>query len=148
MGRLAHIMPPFTSIDDEVDRLIEGAFDFLGRDTGGLSLPAAIAYPPLNISEEGDVAYVESELPGLAMDQVEVLVCGDQLTIRGERPGAIVEGQWHRRERPLGAFSRSVTLPWDVTADAVEARLRDGMLTIKLPKSERSRARKVEVHAV
>lgn len=148
MGRLAHFMPPFTSIDDEVDRLIEGAFDFLGRDTGGLGPPAAIAYPLLNISEEGDVAYVESELPGLAIDQVEVLVCGDQLTIRGERPGVTVEGQWHRRERPLGAFSRSVTLPWDVKADAVEARLRDGMLTIKLPKSERSRARKVAVQPV
>jgi len=103
-------------------------------------------YPALNTWEDGNDAYVEAELPGLSMDEVEVLVAGNELTISGERklpaPG---EATWHRRERTGGRFARTLTLPWPIDADKVEARLQDGVLTVRLPRSESCRPKKVNV---
>ncbi|MDB5291807.1 MAG: Hsp20/alpha crystallin family protein [Phycisphaerales bacterium] len=106
------------------------------------------AFPGVNIWEDGDNAYIEAELPGVTMDDIEVDVVGDEVMIKGERkipdePG----GVYRRRERAAGCFSRRVTLPWEVDPDKVEATLQNGVLTIKLPKSEAARPRKVPVKA-
>jgi HSP20 family protein len=141
MGRLFSLFPPLTQLRDEVDRLLD-------VDTGAFAEPfdAGFGAPALNTWEVGDTAFVEAELPGVKQDQIEVSVCGGELTLRGERkitdpPGAI----WHRRERPRGPFSRTVALPWEIQTDKVQAKMADGVLTVTLPKSERSRARKVDV---
>ena len=67
---------------------------------------------------------------------------------RGERKPPTVEGgAWHRQERGYGKFSRLLTLPCDVKTEEVEADLKDGVLTIKLPKSEAAKPRRLAIKA-
>jgi len=89
---------------------------------------------------------IEMEVPGLKSDQLEISVVGDELSIKVQRPDLQQEGvTYHRRERPVGEFARVLRLPAEVEADHVEAELRDGVLSITLPKAERARPRKISV---
>jgi HSP20 family protein len=106
-------------------------------------------YPPLNIWEDDDSFHLEAELPGLALDDVEILVSdGNRLSIKGERKIPNLEHvTWQRQERGFGALGRVVELPCDVDADRVSAELCDGVLTVTLPKSEALKPRKIAVKA-
>jgi HSP20 family protein len=113
---------------------------------GGLS---ATAFPALNVWEEADQVFVEAELPGLDLKDLEIHVTGgNQLTIKGERkPNLPEKGVWHRRERAFGNFVRTLTLPFPVDPDKVDARLENGVLLVKLAKHESARPRKIPVKA-
>lgn len=111
------------------------------------STPARPGTPAINGWEEGESLVIEAEVPGLSLEQVNVTVQGDELTIKGERPAPTSEPNWLRRERWHGSFERTLTLPFPVDADHVEASLNGGILTIRLPKAASARARKVEVRA-
>ena len=106
------------------------------------------AYPALNIWEDDDSMYVEAELPGFNIDDIEMYVTGEnQLSLKGQRQRPQREGgTWHRQERGFGAFSRSLELPSPVDGDKVNAELTNGVLTITLPKKEAARPRRIEVH--
>ncbi len=110
---------------------------------------ARSTFPALNMWEEDEKFVVEAELPGLELDALEILVSGDnQLTLKGERKQPEVEGgAWHRQERGFGSFSRTLQLPEDVDPDQVTAELKDGVLTVTLPKSAEVKPRKIEVKA-
>lgn len=104
------------------------------------------AFPSLNIWDDGERVCAEAEVPGWKMDDLEVSVMGNQLTIKGHRAIETREGTtYHRRERVGGEFTRSLTLPVDVDADKVEATLKDGVLTVVMPKAEAARARRIAV---
>jgi HSP20 family protein len=104
------------------------------------------AYPALNVWEEGDTLHAEAELPGMGMEDVEVFVVGNELTIKGMRKHVEEkEKSFHRQERGSSSFSRVVTLPFEVDADKVQATLKDGVLHLCLPKAESARPRKIEV---
>lgn len=107
----------------------------------------ARSFPALNLWEEGETLFAEAELPGMGMEDVEVLVNGNELTIKGSRKaeGEAKNQSFHRQERAIGTFSRSVTLPFDVDAEKVQATLKDGVLRITLPKAASARPRKIEV---
>ena len=106
-------------------------------------------YPPLNVWQDADNLYAEAELPGIDLGDLEIFVTGgDQLSIKGERkPIDSQEGVWLRRERPFGRFARLLTLPVDVDANKVQARLVNGVLTLTLPKSEAAKPKKISVKA-
>ena len=104
--------------------------------------------PAVNVWETSEAVFAELEVPGLKNDELDLSVVGDQLSIRVERPDAEQQGvTYHRRERPVGAFTRVLRLPAPVSSDAVEAELKNGVLTIKLPKAEAARPRKIEVQS-
>jgi HSP20 family protein len=88
----------------------------------------------------------ELELPGVTQENLEILVVGGELTVKGQR-GSAAKGSeaFHRRERSTGTFERTFRLPKDVDSSKVEATLRDGVLTIKLPKAEAAKPRKIAV---
>jgi HSP20 family protein len=133
---------PLNRLRDEMDQLFENFFGPMATWsplTGG-----ARTFPPLNIWEDDNNLYAEAELPGMTMDDLEVYVVGNELTIMGERKGS-QDGNFHRRERPIGAFLRTVTLPMPIDANRVEATLRDGVLMITMPKSEIAKPRKIQV---
>jgi len=142
LARMMNEFAPIMRLQDEMNRVFENFFE----DVPGLRGYAA-GYPGVNLWEQGDAAYVEAELPGLAMEDIEVLVTGNELTISGERKiGAAPEGAgYQRRERAAGRFSRTLTLPWEVDAEKVQATLHDGVLTITLPKCESCKPKKVQV---
>jgi HSP20 family protein len=120
----------------EFDRLF-------GRQSAG----ANGMVPALNVWEDEANFYVETDLPDVAAENLDVTVKeGNRLTVAGERklcePANAV---WHRQERFAGAFSREITLATPVDADKVEAKFENGVLKLTLPKSEAARPRKIKV---
>ncbi len=106
------------------------------------------AVPPLNIWEDSECLYAEAELPGMTLEDLEIYVEGDALTLKGGRKAELCDDcTYHRQERPLGSFGRTVRLPVQINADKVEAKLKNGVLTITLPKAEVAKARRIEVIA-
>jgi len=84
----------------------------------------------------------------MEMDDLEILIHGNELTIKGERKRPeLKDGSWRRCERGLGRFSRVLELPDDVDAQTVEAHFRNGVLLIELPKREETKPRRIEVKA-
>ena len=132
----------------ELNRLSR-EMDRMFGERGAGSHPFGVeTYPALNIWEDEDNLYVESELPGLRLDDLEIYVTGNQLTIHGERrPPEHDGGQWHCQERAYGKFSRSIELPGEFNGDAVSAEFKQGVLLITLPKSEAVKPRRVEVRS-
>jgi HSP20 family protein len=134
---------PFHQLRNEVDRLLTG---FLGPAADGFLPGVFRSQPPVNVWEEQDSLKVEMELPGIKSEHLEISVAGNELSIKVNRPDVDQEGvTYHRRERPVGVLSRMVRLPAEVDADRVEADLRDGVLTITLPKAESAKPRKINV---
>lgn len=106
------------------------------------------AAPAMNIWETEESLFIESELPGMTMNDIEIFVAGNELTLKGERKETDVEGAtYHRRERAGLAFSRVLRLPGEFDANRVGATLKDGVLTITLPRAEAAKPRKIEVQA-
>jgi HSP20 family protein len=138
-------MNPFAALNElqrEVNRLFDGYG--VGADGGRWARPTT--FPALNVWEDGDALYAEAEIPGVRQEDLEVYAVGNELTINGTRQPR--EGQdvsYHRRERGTGAFTRVITLPVDIEAEKVQATLKDGVLTVKLPKAEKARPRKITV---
>ena len=104
-------------------------------------------YPLVNVRADSDAFHIEVEVPGVAQDQIEVMIrCGTELTLQGERtPASDETGTWLYRERGAGRFHRVVTLPVPVDADKVQARLEHGVLRLILPKAESVKPHRIAV---
>ena len=129
----------FSRLRDDMGRVFERGNEPRSAD--------AITYPALNLWEDEENLFVDAELPGLELNDVEIFVNGaDQLTIQGERKRPNGEkGTWHRQECGYGKFSRMVQLPSDVDAERVSAAYTEGVLTITLPKQEEAKPRRIRV---
>jgi len=134
---------PVMNFRREMDRLLGDVF---APASAAFERLAVGGYPSLNVWEEDDLLYAEAEVAGMKSEELDISVVGNQLTIKGSRTSAAPEGgTFHRRERSVGEFTRVVTLPVEIDAEKVEANLVDGVLTIKLPKAEAAKPRKVTV---
>ncbi len=134
---------PAEQLRKEVDRLIASVTG--GLSSGFWSQPGH-GELPANVWETDEALFVEMELPGTASEQLEVSVVGNELTVKVERPDTEEQQvTYHRRERPVGTFSRVLRVPVAVDADRVQADLRDGVLTVTLPKAGIARPRKIQV---
>ncbi|MFN3134201.1 MAG: Hsp20/alpha crystallin family protein [Candidatus Kryptonium sp.] len=103
--------------------------------------------PRVDISETNDEYIVRAEIPGVSKDDVKITIKDDILTISGEKKQEKEsKGEnFHRIERVYGSFSRSFVLPGSVKVDKVEAKFKDGVLTIKLPKVEEAKPKEIEI---
>ena len=103
--------------------------------------------PALDMSETDAAIEVRLDLPGVTAKDIDIQVSGNVLTVSGQREEEKEENgkAFHRVERRYGNFSRSVTLPSAVVESEVAAEYHDGVLTIKLPKTEESKAHKIKV---
>jgi HSP20 family protein len=137
---------PVVQLRGEMDRLFD---DFFGPGSAlQRSMGPARVFPALNVWQDGDNLLAEAELPGLKSEDVEISVVGSELTIHGRRSESDEQGvSYHRRERGVGEFTRTVRLPAEVDADKVQASLRDGVLRLTLPKAEAAKPRKIQVNA-
>ena len=141
---------PFGNMWKEMNRLQQEMNRLFGSNFANDGWPnLAGSFPALNIWQDEGTVYAEAELPGMELSDLEIFVTGgNQLTIKGERKQPKLEhGTWHRQERGFGSFARVVNLPVDVNPDRVEARLVNGVLTIRMPKSEAAKPRKIVVKA-
>jgi HSP20 family protein len=129
---------PFRGLDEFYDRFSKtvgfGASDALDR------------WIPLADLEETDDAYVvEVELPGLGDEDVDVQLDDRVLTVSGEIQEKKRTGILHRRTRKVGRFDYTVMLPGELDDDHVDASLRNGVLTVRVPKSPQTRRRRIEI---
>jgi HSP20 family protein len=118
------------------------AIDSLGLRTAGRSW-----LPNIDVIEENEYVVVAVDVPGVDPNEVEILLAGNMLTVKGRVPGfeRTPKEMVHRRERPAGTFSRSIPLPVAVNSEQVNADARHGVLTIRLAKADRVKARQIPV---
>jgi HSP20 family protein len=105
-------------------------------------------FPRVNVYDAGTSFKIEAEIPGMSQNDIRLTVNETTLTLEGERKSDAPEGySVHRRERGSLRFSRSFTLPTKTAAEHCEATVKDGVLTITLPKAKEAQPRQIEVRA-
>ena len=131
----------------EVDRLRQEMNRLFNAFGPGTEPFFSRVYPALNLTEEGDNFYVRAELPGVKPESLDISVVEGRLVIRGERKITVEDqkANYHRKEREAGFFRRTLALPTKVAADRVSASMKNGVLTVTLPKSEEAKPRKITV---
>ena len=101
--------------------------------------------PHTDVYEDDGSLVIETELPGMKAEDIEVKLEGDRLTVRAERKESTKDARHHTRERYYGEFYRSFTLPFPVREDGITARYQDGVLEVVLPMDVKAQAKKIEV---
>jgi HSP20 family protein len=133
-------MDPFREIEDlyqQMQRLMHSALG--GPTETGTWMPFA------DLAETDDGYIVEAELPGVPSEDINVEVIGNELAITGECKEPERKGMLRQRTRRMGRFEYRTMLPHDVDAEKIEAKLADGVLTVRVPKTEKAKSRKVEI---
>lgn len=127
---------------DEMERLL----DWPAFGTGMLDATDRW-HPEIDVYEEDGDLVLKADLPGLGKDDIDLELEGDVLTLKGtrKREEEVNEGGFYRCERSYGSFQRSFRLPGEVDSKKVKADFKDGVLEVKLPKAEATKAKKIEV---
>ncbi len=123
------------SLQERMNKLFE---DSLVRSTSKLGeISQGTWTPVVDILEKEDAIILKAELPGVRLDDVDLQIKDDTLVLKGERrfEKDARKENYHRVERSYGTFSRSFTLPGTVDQSGISAKLKDGLLEVKLPKA-------------
>jgi HSP20 family protein len=145
MAALDWTFAPFASLEREFDRLrrqMDSVFGRIGPDF-------AAGFPPLNIYERDDDVVVALQTPGMRKEDLGIELRENTLTVTGRRDAPDRSGNASalREESAFGEFRRSVRLEPRLAQDKVEAKLKDGILWLRLPKSEESKAKQISINA-
>jgi len=119
----------------------------LNQIFGGLRFVPRSEFPALNVWANSEAAIITAQVPGVSPEQLDVAVHQDTVTLRGARDAEAAgdEAVTLRLERPDGAFTRNVVLPFRVDPDRVSARFDRGVLTCHLPRPEEDKPRQIKV---
>ena len=101
--------------------------------------------PAMDLCETAQAYILTAELPGVAREQVRIDIRDGKLTLHGRREARVSCERYHQVERGHGEFCRSVVLPQAVDTSAISAEMRDGVLTVTVPKAADAGRRRVEV---
>ena len=125
---------------NEFDRLFESPTPWQGSRNWGLEL---------DVTEKDDVYTVKASVPGVNADDINITLEDNELTIQGEfkSEDETENERYHLRERHTGSFSRTITFPVMVNADAVEANYEQGILTLHVPKAEEVKPKRIAIKA-
>ncbi|HTN72898.1 MAG TPA: Hsp20/alpha crystallin family protein [Methylomirabilota bacterium] len=106
-----------------------------------------VTIPAIDVYEEKDDIVVKAELPGMDKNDIEVNISDSELTLKGEKKKEekIEEKDYYSCERSYGAFLRSVALPTEVQADKVKASFKNGILEVRIPKTEKAKTKEIKV---
>lgn len=131
-----------TTLRDEMNRLFS-------RTVGDGVSSASSWTPPVDIFDGTDSIVLRAELAGLTPEDIDIEIDDNVLTLRGERRfrDSVEEGRFYRLERAYGGFQRSLTLPQGVRSDDISASFEHGVLTVRIPKAEEVKPRKIAVEA-
>ena len=122
-------------VEQEIDQLF-----------GEIASEVSAGYPPLDVWYNEKEALVRVAMPGVKKEDLEVVVTGNSLAIKGERKEPELGGaKLVRQERPMGSFGRTIQLPFDLDPDQVEAALKDGVLELRLPRRKEDLPKKLEI---
>lgn len=134
--RLSETMPEMMNLQREMNRL----FSNMGQKSPQ-------EYPAVNIWEKEGSAVITAELPGIDAEKLDIAVSGDTVTISGAAlQEALAEDKIYlRQERGIGSFKRNIQLPFQIDAQAVEARYEKGILAIVLPRVKEDLPKKIKI---
>lgn len=133
-------MREFEDLYGQLGRWMDSVVSSVGESVRG--------WAPLADVTETDEAYlVEVELPGVKRDDITVDLAGTELSINGEAREKERKGLFRQRTRRIGQFSYQVTLPHDVDADRIQADHADGVLTVRVPKTEAAKRRRIAINS-
>jgi HSP20 family protein len=134
----------FEQVTERMRRMLEETFGGFGRWPSLLQETAGWS-PSVDIEEQDDAYVLEAELPGVRRENIDIELVGNELAITGELKEKERTGVVRRRTRRTGHFDYRVTLPEQVDAEQIDASLDEGVLTVRVPKSERAQRRKVAI---
>lgn len=139
--RSAFSVSPFGRLDERLSQLMEDVYD---------ESEEMVWLPAVDVVDSEDEITLTAEMPGLDRGDIQIDVENDILRIHGEKreEKETEEGEDGRirvSERRYGAFSRSFSLPASVDAEDISAEMRNGVLTVRLPKTEVARGRRIEI---
>ena len=139
--RSGELRPYWRDMDDLMTRFFrdmpmmrEGAWDWV---------------PTVDVTETDGNVMVKAELPGMDPKDIDIDITGDVLTLKGEKKSEEEkkDERYYFRERHYGSFQRTFQLPAGVDNDKVDANFKNGVLTVRIPKSEESKQKKIEIKA-
>ena len=140
---------PFLSLHREVNRLFDDVFR--GFDGGLPSVGRASSFggnwPSVEISDNDKEIRVTAEVPGMEEKDIEILLDDGVLTLRGEKRSETEDKDRQFSERYYGRFERRILLGYDIEEDWIDARFRNGVLSVTLPKTAKaqSQAKRIEI---
>ena len=143
---------PFLSLHREVNRLFDDVFRGFGSGLPSLAGDSAFGrggWPSVEISDGEKEIKVTAEVPGLEEKDIEVLLDDGVLTLRGEKRSETEDKDRQFSERYYGRFERRIPVGYEVKEDEVEARFKNGVLTVTLPKTEKaqSQAKRIAIRS-
>jgi len=129
-------------LHDEMDDLFDSFFRGLGRPLTGYK-----AWPTIDVADKDDAVVVRAEVPGCKAEDIDISIYGNTLSISGEKKESKEEKEkgYYHMESIYGSFRREISLPTDVDEDKIDAACKGGVLSITLPKAEKTKAVKVKV---
>jgi len=132
------VLTPFFNLSRTWDRAVEGQQADRGQ---------RMVMPAMNVIEAEDHLLISTELPGVPKDSVQITIENGVLAISGEKMSDAEETQkaFHLMERRFGKFHRTVTLSRKLDANKAEASYADGVLTIRIPRSEEAKPKQLEI---
>ncbi len=149
---LSAITREMANVEREMERMFE---DFWRRPWFGLNLPRRLRLwgdlgtrgPAIEVYEEKDDVVVKAELPGLKKENLEVNISDHLLTIKGERKKEeeVKEKGYYYSEHSYGSFTRTIEIPKDIQHDKIWATFKDGVLEVRLPKTEEAKRKEVKI---
>jgi len=101
----------------------------------------------VDVVENKDDFIIKASVPGINPDDLDISYADDTLTIKGEikSDNEVKENQYHLRERRYGSFTRSISLPTKIKGDAIEASYQNGVITLRLPKAEEVKPKRIAI---
>jgi HSP20 family protein len=140
--RFFPIKPETTTSQDEFNQLLRTFWGEVAQPVPGYA-------PRLDVREDADAVVVKVDLPGVDRKDISLALEQGVLTLRGQRHAEHSESDekrgWHRVERHWGSFERQLRLGEGYAADRVKAELKDGVLTVVVPKQEQAKPRSIEI---
>ncbi len=134
------------SLRQAMDRLFE---ESVVRPSSRFALEVGMGEIPIDMWETDDAVMVKASIPGVKPDEVDITITGDMLTIKAEKKEEkeVKEKTYIHKENFYGMVTRSMTLPFEVDAGKAEATFDNGVLNLKMPKSESIKPKQIKVVA-
>ncbi|VAX26801.1 Small heat shock protein HSP16.5 [hydrothermal vent metagenome] len=143
------VLAPFEEVERWFEDVFRRPFSLLGPSwLPRMRFPELEEISPVvDIYEEGDDVVVKAEMPGIKKDDVDVSLTDNTITISGEKKKEekVEKKNYYRLERSYGSFTRTFRLPAEVQSDKAKAKFKDGVLEIRVPKTEEAKKREKKV---
>jgi len=136
---------PFGDIERTLDEM-NRVFEIFEGPLGLRSMPRG-TFPAVNVYETDDQYLLQAEVPGVDPKDLDLSVAENTVTLTGKRNDEPQDVRYYRRERPLGSFTRTLTLAERIDADKVKADYKNGVLNVVVPKTQAARPKSIAIKA-